>query len=493
MQITKIIIDDRGEELKRKTLITSDENTTGKTTFIRLILYSLGFNIPSTKKINFNKLTIRLFFEKNNEKYQFIRQANKIYVYRNDNLIDKYFLPEDEQTILSYYSNISSPILLNNFLGTWYFDQEEGWNWLSKGKVIGGNRFNLGEFIEGLMDVNNAELRVKIANNRRELKGYNLLKRNLEYRQQIETNFDSSEWNNADKLNAQLRTLDLRIPSLRKKINDLENAQKSDKEFISMISNMKLRIKTKNGEEELVTADNICGFNSHKAFIEARLSILKRQLNKLLKERANLQDNLKKFTKLFNMESQLDRFNETISELKIDKSTIDSIINKIRKENRELEKKLESSLGKNDYSDKIRKKIVEFTTELGVSEYLDVEGNFIDLNEMKRYSGANLHLLAFATHLAYLYILQEIEKEKYPIIIDSPFGREVTQKNVQLMYRLLEKYFSENQIISASIHDISLFTTISKKMVFENTMKESLKEMPKIEENIELFYKNSQF
>lgn len=50
MQITKIIIDDRGEELKSKTLITSDENTTGKTTFIRLILYSLGFNIPSTKK-----------------------------------------------------------------------------------------------------------------------------------------------------------------------------------------------------------------------------------------------------------------------------------------------------------------------------------------------------------------------------------------------------------------------------------------------------------
>ena len=111
-------------------------------------------------------------------------------------------------------------MLLDNFLGTWYFDQEEGWNWLSKGKVIGGNRFNLGEFIEGLMDVNNAELRVKIANNRRELRGYNLLKRNLEYRQQIETNFDSNEWNNADKLNAQLRTLELRISSLSKKVKD---------------------------------------------------------------------------------------------------------------------------------------------------------------------------------------------------------------------------------------------------------------------------------
>ena len=109
---------------------------------------------------------------------------------------------------------------------------------------------------------------------------------------------------------------------------------------------------------------------------------------------------------------------------------------------------------------------------------------------MKRYTGANLHLLAFATHLAYLYILQEIEKEKYPIIIDSPFGSEVTKKNVQRMYRLLEKYFSENQIISASINDISSFTTISKKIVFENTMKESLKKMSKIEENIELFYKN---
>ena len=487
-----MIVDDRGEELKSKTLITSDEDTTGKTTFIRLILYSMGFNIPSTKKINFNKLTTRLFFEKDNEKYQFIRQANKIYLYKSDNLIDKYILPEDEQTILSYYSNISSPMLLDNFLGTWYFDQEEGWNWLSKGKVIGGNRFNLGEFIEGLMDVNNAELRVKIANNRRELRGYNLLKRNLEYRQQIETNFDSNEWNNADKLNAQLRTLELRISSLSKKVKDLENAQKSDEQFISLISEMKLRIKTKNGDEELVTADNICGFSSHRAFFDARLSILKRQLNKLLKEKANIQDKLKKFTKLFNMESQLDRFNETISELKIDKSTIDSIVNKIRKENRELEKKLEKSLDRNDYADKIRKKIIEFTNELGVSDYLDVEGNFVDLNEMKQYSGANLHLLAFATHLAYLYVLQEVEKEKYPIIIDSPFGREVTQENVQLMYNLLEKHFNENQIISASINDISSFTTINKKIVFENSMKESLREMPKLEENIELIHKKKQ-
>lgn len=492
MQITRMIVDDRGEELKSKTLITSDENTTGKTTFIRLILYSMGFNIPSTKKINFNKLTTRLFFEKDNEKYQFIRQANKIYLYKSDNLIDKYILPEDEQTILSYYSNISSPMLLDNFLGTWYFDQEEGWNWLSKGKVIGGNRFNLGEFIEGLMDVNNAELRVKIANNRRELRGYNLLKRNLEYRQQIETNFDSNEWNNADKLNAQLRTLELRISSLSKKVKDLENAQKSDEQFISLISEMKLRIKTKNGDEELVTADNICGFSSHRAFFDARLSILKRQLNKLLKEKANIQNKLKKFTKLFNMESQLDRFNETISELKIDKSTIDSIVNKIRKENRELEKKLEKSLDRNDYADKIRKKIIEFTNELGVSDYLDVEGNFVDLNEMKQYSGANLHLLAFATHLAYLYVLQEVEKEKYPIIIDSPFGREVTQENVQLMYNLLEKHFNENQIISASINDISSFTTINKKIVFENSMKESLREMPKLEENIELIHKKKQ-
>ncbi len=255
---------------------------------------------------------------------------------------------------------------------------------------------------------------------------------------------------------------------------------------------MKLRIKTKNGDEELVTADNICGFSSHRAFFDARLSILKRQLNKLLKEKANIQNKLKKFTKLFNMESQLDRFNETISELKIDKSTIDSIVNKIRKENRELEKKLEKSLDRNDYADKIRKKIIEFTNELGVSDYLDVEGNFVDLNEMKQYSGANLHLLAFATHLAYLYVLQEVEKEKYPIIIDSPFGREVTQENVQLMYNLLEKHFNENQIISASINDISSFTTINKKIVFENSMKESLREMPKLEENIELIHKKKQ-
>ena len=34
----------------------SNENTKGKTTFLRGLLYSLGFSIPNTKKIDFSKL-----------------------------------------------------------------------------------------------------------------------------------------------------------------------------------------------------------------------------------------------------------------------------------------------------------------------------------------------------------------------------------------------------------------------------------------------------
>ena len=43
-----------------KCLIYSDENSRGKTTLLRMLLFALGYNIPPTKKISFSKYVFEL-------------------------------------------------------------------------------------------------------------------------------------------------------------------------------------------------------------------------------------------------------------------------------------------------------------------------------------------------------------------------------------------------------------------------------------------------
>ncbi|HLQ83689.1 MAG TPA: hypothetical protein VK121_07620 [Pseudogracilibacillus sp.] len=473
MKLIRLVIDNKEAVFGKHTLITSKKNTSGKTTFVRLILYSIGWDIPSTKRINFHKLITKIYFEVDKNIYQFVRHADEVQVFKNDNYIDKFSASEDMSILLSYYSSISNPQILNNLLGTFYFDQEEGWNWLTTGKVISGNRFNLGEFVEGLMDSDQSDLRDKVARNKAELRGYNLLRKNLSYKKSV--SLSHANWNNFDKLNSELRTININISDINIKITTLNKAQKDNKQFISMISNMKLRIKTKSGDKELVTQDNICGFNEHQSFITARLAILKRNKAKYISQKAKIENELQKFTKLFNLQSQLDRFNESISKLDIDESNVEKIIKDIRKENSKLNKKISNSLSSNDYYSRIHARIVEFCKELKVEKYLDLQTDFIESLDLRKYTGAVLHLLSFAFHLAYLSILQEKSQEMYPIIIDSPYGNELTDENVNLMYGLLNKYFPNNQVITASINDIyNNFTVVDKKIEFVGSMMQSL-------------------
>ena len=52
--------------------------------------------------------------------------------------------------------------------------------------------------------------------------------------------------------------------------------------------------------------------------------------------------------------------------------------------------------------------------------------------------------------------IKEVEKNlgiKLPVILDSPSGKEVDQKNIELMMNILRKDFKDNQIIIASIYE----------------------------------------
>ena len=75
-------------------LIHSDDNTVGKTTLLRLILYSLGYPIPNTKNIRFEKCITETIVEQSSITYH-IRRENE-YLLVNDGVkTDYYILPTE--------------------------------------------------------------------------------------------------------------------------------------------------------------------------------------------------------------------------------------------------------------------------------------------------------------------------------------------------------------------------------------------------------------
>ena len=67
--------------------------------------------------------------------------------------------------------------------------------------------------------------------------------------------------------------------------------------------------------------------------------------------------------------------------------------------------------------------------------------------------------------LAYIKMVETYAKCNLPIILDSPSGREIDETNISEMIKILNRDFSNHQIIIASIYkyDIPDINTIELK------------------------------
>jgi len=61
-------------------LIYSKKNTVGKTTLLRLMLYAIGFSIPSTRKLKFEKCELSCKIESKNVEYFIVRNGDSLEV-----------------------------------------------------------------------------------------------------------------------------------------------------------------------------------------------------------------------------------------------------------------------------------------------------------------------------------------------------------------------------------------------------------------------------
>ena len=131
-------------------LIFSKENSKGKTTLLRLMLYSLGYNIPNTRKIKFERCeVVSTIFVDNVGEIVLSRYSNDFIEATIADEKKTYILPDQLHDLHKIIFKTENADVLNNILGAIYADQEKGWTLLNRGTAIGSIKFNIEELIRG--------------------------------------------------------------------------------------------------------------------------------------------------------------------------------------------------------------------------------------------------------------------------------------------------------------------------------------------------------
>jgi hypothetical protein len=458
----------RFEFTQNANIIHSTKNGVGKTTLLRLLMYSLGYSIPNTRGINFKDYeTVIEVVSANSTIMTIIRNGNSIELIE-ENKSFYYFLPMDSNEILKKIFAISNDEVIDNLLGAFYVDQEKGWTLLNRGTVIGEIRFNLEMLIRGLSNRTNDELSSRLVVVKRELNQYKHMLNLDEYKAEINKlgKISFIELTH-DEIDTELEVLYCKRKPLADEFDRIKSVIKKNSEFEKYISSFKLRVRTPNGDEIPVNKDTIVDFVDTVDLLDAKNRIIALQLASIDKNINALKSQQQKQTTLFNIQNSLQLFNTDISRINIDTIAIKKIITTLNSEKQKLEESLVKSIKRdNPIITDLHTLISSYAQELGLDEkYVRSNTDYIFTKDLKSLSGAIFHKVVFAFKISYISIIRKYTNICLPIILDSPNGREVTAGNVAGMINILARDFADHQILIASI--LNNYDVFQQKNIIE--------------------------
>ncbi len=445
-------------------LIYSQRNSRGKTTLLRLMLYGLGYDIPSTRKLKFDKCYIELEAEfENLGQVKLIRNKKELIEVIINGEIQTYVLPSEQKKLHALLYNSYNDDILSNLLGVYYVDQEKGWTLLNRGIVIGSIRFNIESLVRGLSGIDCNDLIRKEKKISNDLQKYKQMHSVAEYRKsiQIEENsmiidsYEDTVINELDKLLIQQR-------EIKKELRRIESTISDNKKFKKFIEDMKLLVTTPNGEEIMVTEKNISGLEdlsellkTKKLHIASMYSDICRKIEKIQEERTRENEQLK----FFEENSIIKIFDKEILRMQLNQIAIDKQISMLGKQKAKLRKKIQGLTKEdNEYILSISNVIENYAKEL---ELEDIPRGYLFTSNLKELTGAVLHKFAFIFRLGYILAVENKLNIKLPIILDSPSGKEIDKENIRVMTNILKRDFPNNQIIIASIFEYN-FDKVNK-------------------------------
>ena len=439
---------------EKTNLIYSTKNSCGKTTFIRSILYALGYGIPSTKGLPFKKMDFELVVESKNIEYKLIRRHDYLSV-MNAEVERNYTLPVDLYDIQSLLFGTNNADILDSILGAFYVDQEKGWTMLNRGKAIGSIHFSIEQLVIGISGRDASALISKIKKINRELAKYKYMYSVSEYQEDLNEFIGNVSYDSFDEtIEKELMILKMQKYSLENSIKQIKMILRRNKQVFDLVDKMKLVVKMEDGREVLVTKDNLVGYQDNTDYLIAKRKILEGDLAEYDKKIFRLETQKREEGKLFDSETLIEQFDAKIKNINIDSVGVAKVITSLTSDKNKAKTELENlAKNNNDAINTLYNYIKKYGNEFGLED--DYFSN-IFTRDLKSLSGAILHKLVFAFKLAYIKVITDKIGIALPIILDSPSGREVEQDTIQLMLDVLQRDFSEHQIIIASIYDFKL-------------------------------------
>lgn len=444
-------------EFNKNTMIYSSENSKGKTTLIRFLLYSLGYPIPATEGVgDFGKFEFELNLENMSKKYVIFRKADDVKLKIDEDYLS-FHLPDELVELHSLIFNINNPTVINNLLAVYYIDQEKGWTLLNRGKIIGNIRFNIEEFIAGLSDINISELidEKNVING--ELKKYRYFRNVLDINKEFEDEDNQVEVYECSPMNDLLqeqRELELQLKRISKSRKKVEQSLKSNSEFANLIENYGLLINH-NGEEFVITKKDLVDYKSNQDLLKIRINKSKIEEDKIKNKLSKITMVINEKNTLFSMDDILSQMEKTIEKIDVDSEQIDKAIRQLTNKRNSLNSQIKDKLTfNNEVLYKFYVTIQNYSNELGIFDYIsDKSPKFVLTNKLKGLSGRILAQMSFIFKLAYIKSVEDKYNIKLPIIIDSPRTNELSEDSTNAMMTILKRDFSDNQVIVASIYD----------------------------------------
>ncbi len=442
------------------TLIYSKDNSVGKTTLLRTLLYSLGFRIPGTKLFPIEKYEYESEVVTDSGRVVKLTRNSIDYIVRLEGEeVETYCLPEQLDQLHAILFNTQDVNILDNILGAFYLDQEKGWTLLNRGVVIGSNHFNLEEFVQGLSGRDCGELKRQEALLLKELSKYEQISSVTKYKESLEK-VDGSllAETQDDELDAQIELKQIELNYAKKELSRIDNVLKSNRQFKAYVNEMKLMVKTSMGEVIPVTTDNLVDFNDNIEYLIAKRRIKAVEVNRLTSLIETLKKNKKQSdTTFFTVESVADAFDTMVQKFPYGYLKIEQIKTGLQKQLKDVRKLISQRTSyNNEVLNSLYRNVIKYASELEVGDGGSMKLNYLFTSNLKVLSGALLHKTVFAFRLAYILEIKKILGVTLPIIMDSPSGKEVNSSNITLMINILKRDFSDHQIIISSIYEYDL-------------------------------------
>ena len=451
----------------KSNLIYSKNNSTGKTTLIRFLLYSLGYPVPGTKNIHFEKCITEVTLTCIMGKISVLRNDEYLEVTRENGDKEHFVLPTDQNIFHAKIYGIQNNDLLNNILGVFYVDQEKGWTLLNRGIIIGKIRFNIEQLVRGLSGRSCDNLTKELRSVEQQLNKYKQMFSISQYQQEINEAQNNIVFDTKNEEEQKLlEILNSEISSLEAELKRVNNVIAENNSFKKFIEKMKLAVKGSDGKPIPVNRDTIIGFDFSVEFLLAKRKMIFSKISTLKNKVEKYERSQEEQLELIKTETLIESFDRNISKIEVDQLSISKVISNLEKEKKRLKNRITFlTKSNNDIVTSIHKTVMKYAKELEFEQFIKPTSDYIFTDDLKSLSGTILHKIVFSFKLAYIIEVQKKINMTLPIILDSPSGREITKENVKAMIDILNRDFSDNQIIIASIfhYDIDAINVIEIK------------------------------